>query len=82
MPKSDDNFVDLERGLHTDHYKQEIFKPIEMKEPIQHKKLMGRILKIAKPEIPFLIIGCLGALLAGASYPAFAILFGDIYGVR
>lgn len=43
--------------------------------------LFRRIIKIARPEIPFLIIAFISSILAGASYPAFAVLLGDIYGV-
>lgn len=43
--------------------------------------LFRKIIRIARPEIPFLIIAFISSLLSGASYPAFAVLLGDIYGV-
>ncbi|XP_018348574.1 PREDICTED: multidrug resistance protein homolog 49-like isoform X2 [Trachymyrmex septentrionalis] len=42
---------------------------------------MMRIFGLNKPEWPLNLIGCLAAATVGASFPAFAILFGDIYGV-
>lgn len=47
---------------------------------LDYKYLLKRILKLSKPEIPFLILGAVAALIVGISYPAFAILFGDVYG--
>lgn len=49
-------------------------------EVLQYGFLLKRVLKIAKPEIAFIVLASLASLLSGASYPAFAILFGDIYG--
>lgn len=76
---------DYDNPLHHVH-----FKPIDYKleeddengtnEPLKYKMLLGRILKLSRPEIPFMIIGGLAAILAGASYPAFAVLFGEVYG--
>ncbi|KYN10498.1 Multidrug resistance protein like protein 49 [Trachymyrmex cornetzi] len=42
---------------------------------------MMRIFGLNKPEWPLNLIGCLAAATVGASFPAFAILFGDIYGI-
>lgn len=40
-----------------------------------------RIMKMNAPEWLYIVIGCLGALVNGASQPAFAILFAEIIGV-
>ncbi|KAK2584732.1 hypothetical protein KPH14_007064 [Odynerus spinipes] len=40
---------------------------------------MSRILGLNKPEWPFNLIGCLAAGTVGASFPAFAVLFGQVY---
>ncbi|XP_034938105.1 multidrug resistance protein homolog 49-like isoform X2 [Chelonus insularis] len=40
---------------------------------------MMRIFGLNKPEWPFNIIGCLAAATVGASFPAFAVLFGEVY---
>lgn len=67
------------------HFKSTSYKtddPNVLEEKLEYGHLLMRILKLCRAEIPLLIVGSLGALLAGASYPAFAILFGDIYGVR
>lgn len=42
---------------------------------------MWRILKLNAPEWKYLLIGSIGAIVVGASLPAFAILFGEFYGV-
>lgn len=35
---------------------------------------------MSRPEWGYIFIGCVGAALVGASYPAFAVLLGNIYG--
>ncbi|KAL0111878.1 hypothetical protein PUN28_013228 [Cardiocondyla obscurior] len=40
---------------------------------------MMRIFGLNRPEWPLNLIGCLAAATVGASFPMFAILFGDIY---
>lgn len=40
-----------------------------------------RLLKMNGPEWVFILIGCIAAIIVGASLPAFAILFGEVYGV-
>lgn len=40
-----------------------------------------RILGLNKPEWKQLVVGSIGAVVSGASLPAFAILFGEFYGV-
>ncbi|XP_039305776.1 multidrug resistance protein homolog 49 isoform X2 [Solenopsis invicta] len=42
---------------------------------------MTRIFGLNKPEWLLNVIGCLAAATVGASFPAFAILFGDIYSI-
>ncbi|XP_015115150.1 multidrug resistance protein homolog 49 isoform X1 [Diachasma alloeum] len=40
-----------------------------------------RIFGLNKPEWPYNVIGCLAAAVVGASFPAFAVLFGKVYEV-
>ncbi|XP_068971412.1 multidrug resistance protein homolog 49 isoform X1 [Bombus flavifrons] len=42
---------------------------------------MMRIFGLNKPEWPYNLIGCLAAGMVGASFPAFAVLFGEVYSV-
>jgi ATP-binding cassette subfamily B (MDR/TAP) protein 1 len=41
-----------------------------------------RIFKLNKPEWKEVLMGCIGSFIVGCSMPAFAVIFGDIYGVR
>lgn len=43
--------------------------------------LMMRLLRLNSPEWPFILVGSLSAIIMGASFPAFAIIFGEFYGV-
>ncbi|XP_032690180.1 multidrug resistance protein homolog 49 isoform X2 [Odontomachus brunneus] len=40
-----------------------------------------RIFGLSKPEWPYNLIGCIAAATVGASFPAFAVLFGEVYKV-
>ena len=40
-----------------------------------------RLLKMNAKEWPIILVGCLAAIVVGASFPAFAVLFGEMYGV-
>ncbi|XP_012236010.1 multidrug resistance protein homolog 49 isoform X2 [Linepithema humile] len=42
---------------------------------------MMRIFALNKPEWPYNLVGCLAAATVGASFPAFAVLFGEVYAV-
>ncbi|EZA49880.1 multidrug resistance protein homolog 49 isoform X2 [Ooceraea biroi] len=42
---------------------------------------MMRIFALNKPEWLYNLIGCFAATLVGASFPAFAVLFGEVYAV-
>ncbi|KAG7198448.1 hypothetical protein KM043_005833 [Ampulex compressa] len=56
---------------------------ISMDELEEHEKPydapMSRIFGLNKPEWHFNLIGCLAAATVGASFPAFAVLFGEVY---
>jgi hypothetical protein len=43
---------------------------------------MGRVMALNKPELPFIIGGCICALIVGSTQPVFAILFAEMMGVR
>lgn len=49
-------------------------------DPIQVFSILKRILTIARPEWGFLVLATVGSILIGASFPAFAIVFGEFYG--
>lgn len=53
----------------------------EPDEPVQYWKTFCRIMNIAKPEWFFLFLATISAIFIGASFPGFAILFGEFYGV-
>ncbi|XP_055625929.1 multidrug resistance protein homolog 49 [Toxorhynchites rutilus septentrionalis] len=40
-----------------------------------------RLLKLNSPEWPYILFGCGSAIVVGASFPAFAVLFGEMYGI-
>jgi hypothetical protein len=42
---------------------------------------MMTILKKNMPEWPFILLGCVGAMVTGFAMPVFGVLFGDILGV-
>lgn len=43
---------------------------------------LSRIISMNKPEKSFLLYGVFASILFGATFPAFAIVFGEIYKVR
>lgn len=53
----------------------------EPDEPVKYWKTFCRIMGIAKPEWFFLFLATISAVFIGASFPGFAILFGEFYGV-
>lgn len=40
-----------------------------------------RLLKLNSPEWPYILFGCGAAMVVGASFPTFAVLFGEMYGI-
>ncbi|CAL8095664.1 unnamed protein product [Calicophoron daubneyi] len=44
-----------------------------------YKSPIGRVLQMNRPEIPYIIFGCICCLIAGGTQPAFAILFSEVY---
>lgn len=40
-----------------------------------------RILRLNSPEWSYILVGSMSAVVMGASFPAFAIIFGEFYGV-
>lgn len=52
----------------------------EEQEEVYHVSLM-RLLKLNAPEWHYILFGCAAAIVVGASFPAFAVLFGEMYGV-
>ncbi|XP_058065127.1 multidrug resistance protein homolog 49 isoform X1 [Anopheles bellator] len=52
----------------------------EEQEEVYPVSLM-RLLKLNSPEWPYILFGCAAAIVVGASFPAFAVLFGEMYGI-
>lgn len=42
---------------------------------------MMRIIRLNKDEWPYILLGCIGAVVMGASLPTFAIIFGEYFEV-
>ncbi|XP_058456656.1 multidrug resistance protein homolog 49 [Malaya genurostris] len=40
-----------------------------------------RLMKLNSPEWPYILFGCGAAMVVGASFPLFAVLFGEMYGI-
>ncbi|XP_055605924.1 multidrug resistance protein homolog 49 [Uranotaenia lowii] len=40
-----------------------------------------RLIKLNSPEWHYILFGCASAIVVGSSFPAFAILFGEMYGI-
>ncbi|XP_052872873.1 multidrug resistance protein homolog 49 isoform X1 [Anopheles cruzii] len=55
-------------------------KAEEEQEEVYPVSLM-RLLKLNSPEWPYILFGCAAAIVVGASFPAFAVLFGEMYGI-
>ena len=43
---------------------------------------MSRIFKMNAPEWPWILCGCIGAIITGAMQPAFAFIFAEVITVR
>lgn len=56
-------------------------KKIEVEEVIMPDATTWRIMKLNLPEWHLILIGCICSLALGGTFPAFAILFGEIYWV-
>jgi ATP-binding cassette, subfamily B (MDR/TAP), member 1 len=61
--------------------KKENLEDLEKEDVEQYEVSFWRILKLNAPEWPFILLGALAAIITGASFPSFAILFGTMYGV-
>lgn len=54
---------------------------MEEKEPPEIKPTTWQILQLCAPEKWLMIVGVFAAVAVGSSFPAFAVLFGETYGV-
>ncbi|KAL0879462.1 hypothetical protein ABMA27_003213 [Loxostege sticticalis] len=54
---------------------------IEEKEPPEIKPTTWQILQLCAPEKWLMIVGVFAAVAVGSSFPAFAVLFGETYGL-
>lgn len=55
---------------------------LEKKEEKETLPSSWKILKLCEPEKGWMITGILAAIAVGSSFPTFAILFGETYGVN
>ncbi|KAI8440970.1 hypothetical protein MSG28_009258 [Choristoneura fumiferana] len=53
----------------------------EDKEPKEFKPSTWQILKLCEPEKYLMVVGIIAAIAVGSSFPMFAILFGETYGL-
>src|SRR5208337_4094671 len=65
-----------------------IQKPESPEEKIEAKQkqppfipTLGRIVRLNASEWPYILLGCLGALVDGSVRPCFAIVFADMLGI-
>lgn len=42
---------------------------------------MLKLMKLNAPEWPYILFGCLSAIILGITFPAFAFIYGEMYGV-
>lgn len=54
---------------------------LDEKEDEEFKPTTWQILKLCEPEKWLMVAGVLAAVTVGSSFPCFAILFGETYGV-
>jgi hypothetical protein len=54
----------------------------ETKEDDLPKPSILRILKLNAPEWKFIVVGVIASAINGGSMPAYAVLFGEVLGVR
>ncbi|KAA3682424.1 ATP-binding cassette, subfamily B (MDR/TAP), member 1 [Paragonimus westermani] len=45
------------------------------------KSPIKRLLKINRPELKYIVLGCISAVIAGAVQPSFAILYSEVYSI-
>lgn len=55
--------------------------PADQKEMKEYEPTTWEIMKLCEPEKYLMAIGIIAAIAVGSSFPAFAILFGETYGV-
>lgn len=51
------------------------------KEEVPRKPSTWEIMKLCEPEKWWMVMGVIAAIAVGSSFPMFAILFGETYGV-
>lgn len=71
--------IQSESSDEDEESEDECCKKVEEKE--DYKISTFRLLKMNAKEWPLILVGCLAAIVVGASFPAFAVLFGEMYGV-
>ncbi|XP_039953591.1 multidrug resistance protein homolog 49 isoform X1 [Bactrocera tryoni] len=47
----------------------------------KHKITFKQLMKMNAPEWRYILVGCISAMLHGATFPTWAVLFGDFFGI-
>uniref|UniRef100_A0A1A9X3Q1 ABC-type xenobiotic transporter n=1 Tax=Glossina brevipalpis TaxID=37001 RepID=A0A1A9X3Q1_9MUSC len=56
-------------------------KRAKKEEEKKYEVSFSRIMRLNAPEWPYIALGCVGAVLHGATFPAWAIFFGDFFAI-
>uniref|UniRef100_A0A1A9USS9 ABC-type xenobiotic transporter n=1 Tax=Glossina austeni TaxID=7395 RepID=A0A1A9USS9_GLOAU len=56
-------------------------KRVKKEEEKKYEVSFSRIMKLNAPEWPYIALGCVAAALHGATFPAWAIFFGDFFAI-
>lgn len=79
-----DSLVDASSIYSGDESEEETENSSEQNEDVEEEYPVKwtRLLKMNSEEWLYILIGCVAAIIVGGSFPVFAILFGEVYGVR
>lgn len=73
---SDDSILDEEP-----EQKQSKIEEEEITEEDKKKASFMYLMKVNSKEWPYITLGIIGSFIVGASFPVFAVIFGEIYGI-
>ncbi|CAH1803157.1 unnamed protein product [Owenia fusiformis] len=73
--------VTLSRPMSAEEEKITIERQEKELEETLPEPSLKRIMRMNAPEWPYIILGCLAAIVTGAIHPAFAIMFSEIIGI-
>lgn len=59
------------------------FKKRSKKEEVEKYSIsFSQLMRLNSPEWKFLVVGCIAAMMHGATFPVWAVFFGDFFGVN